>query len=307
MSLSKIILTERIESIRLRRDVSKGYVGQLRYAVNKFGTFLGHAPTIGDLHVDTVSRWLLHLCEATTLSKYSIACYRRHLLAIWHDAIEEGLTDAGTRRVRKIKKPRLAHSAWRPDEIVRLIAAVGQLTGVSKKSRVPKAAFWRAFILAAYDSGLRLGDLMRLKAADVRGKAEFVVVQHKTGWPVVVHLRTHTIAAIEATYPPERERVFSGYCRQKIFTGFRAIVKSAGISPGGCHKLRRSSATALEIACPGAATRHLGHLTPDLAMKHYLDHAQVDRAKPLPPALPLPQSPVALLPEPGQEGVADNR
>ena len=252
MSQSEITLASRIESIELRRDVSKGYLGQLRYAVNKFGCWLERAPTISDLHADTVNRWLVHL-GATGLSKYTIHTYWRHLRAIWYDAFDEGLTDAHPRRVRKIKKPRLAHTAWTPKQMVLLLAEADKLTGVSKKSRVPRAAFWRALLLTAWDSGLRRGDLLRLKTADVRGYKEFTVVQHKTGWPVVIHLRPETVAAIE-------------------------------------------------IACPGSATRHLGHLTPDLALKHYLDHAQIDRAKPLPP--PLPERPpiAGLLPAPGQEG-----
>jgi integrase len=284
MNPSEIPLTDRIEALRLARDVSKGYIGQLGYSVANFSRWLKRPATIGDLHADTANRWLMHLGE-TGLSKYTIHTYWRHLRAIWYHAFDEGLTEAHPRRVRKIKKPRLANTAWNAAQLVRLLAEADKLVGVSKKSRVPRAAFWRAFLLVGYDTGLRRGDMLRLKTTDVRGRSEFTVVQHKTGWPVVVHLRPETVAAVEATYPPERDRVFSGYCQQKVITGLKALVKAAGIPPGGCHMLRRSSATALEMVCPGAATRHLGHLTPDLAMKHYLDHAQLDRAKPMPPAL----------------------
>lgn len=302
---SKITLTSRVESIRMTRDVSPPYVKQLGYSVTKFGNWLGHAPTVGDLQSDTVNRYLLWLTESGKWSKQTIRTQRRNLLVLWHDCIEEGLTDAITKRVRKIKTPRAAPNAWTAADMAKLLAAADKLVGVSKKSRVPRAAFWRAFLLTGWDSGLRLGDLLLLTTEQVRGKSEFVVVQHKTGWPVTVRLWPNTIAAIEATYPPEREKVFSGFCRQKIFVGFRALVKAAGVSKGGSHKVRRSSATAMEIACPGSATAHLDHLTPDLAFKHYLDQSQIQRHKPLPP--PLPEAPqiAGLLPAPRQEGGDD--
>ena len=46
--------------------------------------------------------------------------------------------------------------------------------------------------------------------------------------------------------------------------------------------LRKSSASAVEAMQPGAAMRHLGHRSADLAYRFYIDHAE-----PLPPALPV--------------------
>lgn len=281
------LLTECVDLLAASRDVTKKYIDQLRYAVDRYTRFLEFPASVTDLNPESVNRWLVAMqAEQPPLSVQTIRMYRRNLLVVWHDCIDGELTDVSPRRVRKIKAPRLRPDAWKPDEMRRLIAESQKTTGVFRTSRVSRPAFWKALLLTAWDTGLRLGDLMALTTEQVRGQSQFWHTQNKTGHPILCVLRPETGHAIEATYPPDRGLVFRDALKQHFASDrLREFVKAAGVSPGGFKKIRKSSATAMEIACPGSATAHLGHLTPDMAFKHYLDQSQIQQNKRMAPAL----------------------
>ena len=103
-------------------------------------------------------------------------------------------------------------------------------------------------------------------------------------------LSPETLDAIERSSPRDRELIFGGLLTYNSFaTIFRRIVKRAGLK-GWSKWLRRSAATAIEAAHPGAATAFLGHRTADLAMRDYVDRAQIQYMKPTPPPLPPAES-----------------
>lgn len=52
---------------------------------------------------------------------------------------------------------------------------------------------------------------------------------------------------------------------------FARLVLASGIRPGGTRRIRRGGASEVEKHQPGTAGRFLGHLTPGLAARHYLD------------------------------------
>ena len=287
MNPAEITLASRIEAVRLNRDVTDKYVDQLGYSAARFSKWLGREPTLADLTTDVVNAYLRALRKDGKLVAHSIRSQRRNLLVLWHDALKEGLLTEATARVLKVKCPRPMPDSWTDDEVRKMLAAVDEkFGGVFKRSRVPRRYFWRSMILVAWDTGLRLGDLIELRTANVLGRDEFQVVQSKTGMPVFCRLKPETVKAIGKTFPPYRQRIFGdGLCRDQMLKQLRAIVKAAGVGSGSFHKIRRSSATAVELAVPGSAMQFLGHLTPDLAYRHYVDRSRVQQAKPTPPAL----------------------
>jgi hypothetical protein len=160
-----------------------------------------------------------------------------------------------------------------------------------RKLPVARRDAWRCFVMVAWDSGLRLGDLFELRSELVRGQSRFQLVQHKTGKPLLVKLRPETVQAMEATYPPIREYLFRGlFGRPKFYVRFRKLCDQAGLfckGPGlGLSRmLRRSAATAVERAAPGSAMRFLGHTSPGPTYAHYVDFSQLDDPRPLVPSL----------------------
>lgn len=68
---------------------------------------------------------------------------------------------------------------------------------------------------------------------------------------------------------------------QKWFTSF---ARKAG-APGSIKTLRKTAATWIEVQHPGSSSRFLGHKTPGLNHKHYLDPRFLDQNRPLPPEI----------------------
>ncbi len=141
-----------------------------------------------------------------------------------------------------------------------------------------------AFVLAAYDSALRLGDVLSIRFDQV--DAEFTIVQQKTGDLHKVFLQPQTIVAVTSIRLPVRQLVFEWkHSRQTFYTRFNRIIKDAGVRPGTSKFIRRSSASYIERDNPGMAMRHLGHRTPGLAERNYIDPTIVRTERPRPPAI----------------------
>lgn len=109
-----------------------------------------------------------------------------------------------------------------------------------------------------------------------------MIVQAKTGRVVHGRLRPAALAAIgEFLLRDRRELVWPLWCNLEVWrTIARRLVRRAGL-PGSIGWLRRSAATACELAHPGAGYQFLGN-TPDVFFAHYFDRSQVDVPQPPP-------------------------
>lgn len=261
-------LLDLIQRYALERDITPGYVYQLRLAAENFGRFIGHSPDTADLCDDLVNRWIVHLSDSG-LSKRSVRSKRNHLLVLWRYADVCELAD-GPRRLRKVSCPKLIPDASPPDRVALLLSEAAKLTGVFRRSKVSRSAFWIAFILVVWETGLRLGDMLRLRKDHIKDGV-LSIVQSKTGWPVVRPLSPQCLAAIGATEPEKRVRIFGdALSRGAVQEGIRRLLAAINLR-GGTKRLRRSGATAAENAQRGSAMSYLGHQTPGLAYQFYVD------------------------------------
>lgn len=261
-----------LQRYSLERDVSPGYVSQIRYALDRFAAWRGAEPAPGDMNDESFNRWIVAML-AESISRQTVKAYRRHLLVLWRAAFEDGVCPNEPRRIRKVKAELPSPDSPAPSLVRQMVFLSQSYRGVFKHSRVPRAAALKAFVLTNWDTGLRLGDMLRLKRQQIPADGRFTVMQHKTGWPVACRLWPETLAAIDDTFPPEREFIFGdALCLDQWQKYLRALRTAAGVTiPGGAKLLRRASATAVEIATPGGAMHHLGHKTPGLAMRHYVN------------------------------------
>jgi integrase len=159
-----------------------------------------------------------------------------------------------------------------------------------RQGSIKRSLWWTAFIMVAYDTALRRADLLELQRGQIGDDGQIVVKINKTQREHHCRVRPETIAAIDATYPPVRERIFQWpHCYKSLWDHWREIIHAAGLEANrqnGLQCLRRTSATHLELIAPGEAGRHLGHLTPGLAEKHYIDPRIVGAGRTmLPPTL----------------------
>jgi integrase len=279
----------------LERAISPKYREQFDVVLRAIRKWHGDMVHADDFTDDFVNLWLAH--EAKLVGPETLKNRRRMILTLWRYAWDRELIADMPRRIRSVRVPPKIPSAWTAEEVQRLLVAADDfcLHHVHPIAKCRTRLFWRAMIMVVWDSALRRVDWERLKRSDIGDDGVIVLVQHKTDWPLKCTLRPETVAAIDATNPTNREFIFGSGSSQRC-RSFKRIVTVAGLT-GSLKKLRKSSATAVERLQPGAAMAHLGHKTPGLAARHYIDPRLTQATKIQPPSLSQ-TAPVAEQPKP---------
>lgn len=268
------------------RDLAAGSVGQLRAFVKCIESWHGSPLKMSDMHHETLNAHLGWMRDAEYAPE-TRRLRRRIFLTLAGFASDDGLIDPIRRRkVMRIALPDRIPTAYTVDQAKRLLAACDSLSGHHAATGIRKRDFWRSFILAAWDTGLRGCDLRRLKLDEVLTApgGRIVHVQRKTGKRIAVTFRPATIEAIHRTTPPDRLLAFPLWGRLELFRRQgRGLVKRAGL-PGSLKCLRSGSGTAVEKQSPGRGHEHLGN-TRLVFERNYLDVTQIDSDRPLPPGI----------------------
>lgn len=277
-----MLLTELLASYLANHPygVSPGHTHQLRTSLAAWAKVAGHVLTLDDLRDEPLNAYLDWL--RANRAPDTVRTRRGNLLILWHWAYQEELIDLAPRRIRRLRPIPRQPTAWTVQEVRELIATAERLPGCFHGTVRRRAAWWSSLIRAGYDTGLRLGDLLRLRTVEVGPLIS--LVQHKTGRPVNLQLRPATLAAIDQTLADEpRDIVWPLWGTEETFFGhMRALVRLAGIRPGTFRWLRRSAATQVERVEPGRGTELLGHASRSTTETWYLDRSQLT-TPPLPP------------------------
>lgn len=244
----------------------RGLCGQAAYLMRRtdriYSDWLTRAARTGDLDDLSVSRWL-EWAEGH-YARWTCTGLRTRILCLWRFAARRKLC-AGPGEVRREPAPTPMPRAYTVEEVGRLVRAARLLT--TERTR----DYFSALLPAAYESGLRKGDLQRLRREQIRPDGLIAVRQHKTGQPHIVSVRPETAAAILA---------LPGDCPLKcpwstarygeLWSRLRAM---ADVRDGGLQKLRRTGATwvAAEHGVE-AARQFLGHRSGEM-WRHYVDES----------------------------------
>ncbi len=255
-----------VDCYALRRHPSEGYYQKLHQVVNAFERFLGREASLQDLTAEQVNLWIMRRCGAR--SWHTARSRRGMLLTLWRAACEEGLVKEFPQRIRPVKTPPLIPQAWKEKELERLLDACQRLPGQMDSLGLPARDVWTAWVLLAWDTALRPCDLLNLTREHLRGGI-LLLVQKKTGFPLMCRLRPETLAAVDRLFPPEREKIFA-FSRSQVDYWWEKIRQLSGLK-GSTETIRRSRASFAEACLPGSAQRVLGHRTPGLCYKHYID------------------------------------
>jgi integrase len=255
------------------------------YLLNVFERDLARPAMLADLNAEIVNGWLAARLEHG-LDPDTVRTNRRCLLALWRGAVEAELMGQEPKGIRKIRVPTKLPQAWSLEELSRLLVVCRMLPGRMKRDRcVRRCDFWRAWVLAGYHTGFRLADLLALRSDQIAADGSIVVVQAKTGAPVHCQPAPEALAAIAALMSTGRKRIFGDLmCRRNVQETFAVLVKRAGLA-GSTKRLRSSGATWIETMQPGSAMAFLGHKTPGLAYRSYVDLRFVQAHKPTPPPI----------------------
>ena len=194
-------------------------------------------------------------------------------------------------QIHRVKSPKKIPIAWSQEELRRLITQASRLKGNFQGSGCPARLYFSAWILVAYETGIRWGDQMALKRSQLRGDRLFVI-QSKTGNPIGKRLSLQcTELILQLIQQSPDDTIFSWAINERnVRFRWKKLIESAGLK-GTPKYLRRSGATYVEAMQPGAATIFLGHRSPELAEANYIDPTLLPERSPKPPPLfPLSKS-----------------
>jgi site-specific recombinase XerD len=264
------------------RDVSDRYVDQLRWFVSAWEHAEGRTLTLDDLNLDAINRHLRSTRER--LSPETRKSRRRMALTLWQAAADELLLPEPPRRkVMAIRVPDKLQHAWTLDQVRLLLRATDRLRGFYQGG-LRRREYWRSYVLAAWDTGLRGCDLRRVEFASIQPTGQIVLIQHKTGRRHEVRLSATALAAVQEHAQPARKLVWPLWGRlERWRREAQALVRKAGLT-GSIGQLRHSSGTAVELANPGHGHEFLGN-TRAVFERHYLDRTLLPSERPRPPAL----------------------
>lgn len=235
---------------------------------------LNLAGKLTDLSASAINAHLRMRQES--VSAITVANERRQALTLWRWAWEEGLTDHAPRGVMKVKAPLRPVRAWTIADCRALVKGAEVFFGKRMRNGVDIGKFLQCWVLLAYETGARYGDIFSWK------KDNFVLssvgwVTSKTGVPCTRQLSGRALALVAEMLAASPDGRVLGWvcCRRQSFKLMRHLISAAGLPAGSGRWLRRSAATHLEMNQPGKAQWFLAHKTAGLAARHYLDQSQL--------------------------------
>lgn len=236
---------------------------------------------VEDLNPEKINQYLTDALQS--LAATTVANHRRMLKTLYKTAVADGIAANCTKPIRAVKHFFPPPKAWTMDELSQLVAAAREMPGGTVKRQCSYSILMPAWVLTAYSSGLRRGDMLAVRWDEVRDD-RICLTQSKTG---TMHVCVLDQAALDSLkkLPRYDMRVFGGIIgKDQIRRVLRRLVDRAGLRGSGKY-LRRSSATFAELSGM-SSTLHLGHRTPGLAFRHYVDPVIVAQGRRPVPSIP---------------------
>lgn len=264
-----MLLHDYLDRYNRARDIRPSTLIHYHWVVRSFERHNGSID-MTSLTGTAVNDWLIWLAADRHLSPWTIKQRKISLLVLWRAAWQDGLAPP-LEPVKRLRPLRHSPQAWTLDEVRRLLVVADGA-----------GPWWGSLVRAAYDTGLRLGDLLSLPVQHVARLCN--IVQRKTGLPVVCQFRPATLTAICRLLAGRTDGLVWPWPlrREAFYRRFRRLVSAASIRPGTFRWLRRSAATACESVRPGDGTLLLGHAARSTTEAWYIDRSQLTHP-PLPP------------------------
>lgn len=252
------------------------------HTIDRFGEFLRREPEITDLEEDTIASFLVwrgktvHSARRGIPSAGTIRKDRCQLLALSLYAFRKRLLPEFP-IVRQVRGEQRLPRGFTAEEVSRLIVTARRRQRLV--SGLPSGWWWSTLIYAAWLSGARIGELLRLRWRDV-DRLELVF---RAGTR-----KGHT-RDIARTITPDLSRELELFRRgpdelvwpwtlkpTSIYPSMRILCQQAGVPQRRFHAIRKASASYV-AAAGGDAVSHLDHSDPSITREHYLDERIVGR------------------------------
>jgi len=227
----------------------------------------------------------VHLFAVQLQQKYSsttAADILRRLRTLLQFAWEIHLINDLPRQWPKIRVVPALPEAWTEEEVARFYRVAIQQPGRIGPHQA--GDWWKAFLSTAWDTGLRISQMFRLRLADVDWRRGYLIVQAcphtKSYRPQVKPLSSETLLALGQIAEPAREMLFCWpewpKSRRDFFSVWRYLCWLAQVPAPRTprqltHRWRRSSITQAALGSLESARRQAGHASPETTLRHYVD------------------------------------
>lgn len=253
---------------------SEGGAKQYEYALKRLYRHVGRSVLVSELSDELLSDHLQWILDGG-LSPATANQSRGHIIALWRYAYRKKLIDK-LPDVEKLREPKRLPKAWSVEEVGRILDSCREQKGLV--AGIPAAAWWRAFILVLYDTGLRRRAASLIQRTDLNFEDGWLTVRpedQKQNAEQQFRLSPETIEAIRAIWLLERLLLFAWTREQRqMWRDYTTILERAGLTHGPkdkFHKIRRTTATHIaSTAGIAAACHHLGHSS-EAMTKRYID------------------------------------
>jgi integrase len=175
----------------------------------------------------------------------------------------------------RLRVPTKPPRGYTLEEVSAIIRAGRNRYGVI--AGVPAPWFWMTLPWGAWETGERIGSLLRLRWGEVdldrqvvtllgqHRKDHVTTIQRSIGKQLADFLRPQRREDNRLVWPWLDERQESS-----IYQSLQKQCRRAGVTPRGFHAIRKASASYVK-AGGGDASDHLGHANPKTTRDHYLD------------------------------------
>lgn len=255
---------------KIRSDQTKAQYG---FAFDNFDAAIGRPATLGDLTEDSILA-MISLLQSRGLAPKTVNERRGRINAIWSWLAKRGIVKTWP-TVGPIPEPRRIPQAWSREQLGTLVDAAFSERGYI--GSVPAGMWWGTLHLVAWESGERIGALMQAEWSmlDIPGRAMILPAEiRKGGRDDMRHRLTATTVNLLATIKSDRELIWEWpYDLKYVWLKYRGIRERAGLPTdrkSSFHRIRKSAASWLDAAGGDAAT-FLGHSSPEVARKSYID------------------------------------
>lgn len=238
---------------------------------------------LSDLTAEAVNAHLR--ARKDSVSPITLTNERRQALTLWRWAYEEGIVDASPRGVLRLRAASQPVRAWTIAQCRALVKEADNFSGKRLRNGADLGVFLRCWVLLGYETGARYGDIFSWTKDNICNDAVGWVT-NKTGAVCTRVLSAEALASVRAMLAVSPDGRILGWVasRRYSFRLLRKLLSKAGHGGSG-RWLRRSAATHIEMYDPGKAQWFLGHRTPGLASRHYLDQSQLAGSASRPPPI----------------------
>lgn len=277
-------LLEAFEAYRLRKLLSArpGTVDKYVRAIGHCRSILQREPLVSDLSGELVAAVMARK-RAQGRSLHTVNDARKVLVALWAWVARRKLVNEWP-DIDRIKCGHASPVAWTREELAKLFHAADNMPG--HVLGVPANLFWPALLLVLWDTGERIGAILKLSRSALNGDCLTVPAASRKGRTRdrLYRLHPETVAAVDKLrdFDPELLIAYRGHA-DTIFGRFSSVLRHAGLPVDAKHKFHciRKSVASHGAALGADPSTLMDHASGDTTRRHYLDPRIAKRPKPV--------------------------